>query len=706
MSQGFGMSGSDTIGAEAWPTYALPFGTTINGYRIQRVLGSGGFGITYLATDLLSQQFAVKEYFPRQFAVRQDRQVVAASVEDAALFEECKDRFLREAKALVLLSRAAENRGSIVRVQTYFESHGTCFLVMDYLEGANLASVLRQNPHGLSAARLHSVLRQLLSSVRVVHRAGLMHRDIKPANIILRDDDTVVLIDFGATRETTNRQATAFTQIYSGGFAPPEQMLGLPQAEFSDIYAIGAVGYRGLGGQPVNALARKNAVGAGLADPQPSAGKIGSGRYPAKLLAAIDEAMAIEPRRRLQNVDDMLAALGQPIDEEPTIIASGSAPRRGRRLGLWGIAAVVALIGISIGVGGMLLRRHAPEPIANQQPSPSSPQQVAAGAPAPAPALEQPQPPPVPAAASQQPLIPPPAEQPAKPEPPAAPQVAAQQNAAAAPVEPTVPQPQPQSHQEAMSLPPVAQPPQPLQPYVSPLERAQAAAAAVPCAALAITEEPAGLRVSGFAGPGPDLDRLLSDLRQTGNVTNAVTGIDRAFCAPATAIAQAARRGWSNTPATPTMSMDRQRVAEGATLRLDVETQSPTLLLDLYQTDGTVRHLRTSNGHAEWVAKGPPGPRLLTAISSANPLYAGARPEVEKVRDYLGFLRPYLSSPGSTILANLAIVSVSPGSAAVIKVPQRPEQKSARCVNIVSRAQMGETLTDAELAALRTECRN
>jgi hypothetical protein len=196
------------------------------------------------------------------------------------------------------------------------------------------------------------------------------------------------------------------------------------------------------------------------------------------------------------------------------------------------------------------------------------------------------------------------------------------------------------------------------------------------------------------------------DLRQTGRVSNAVTGIDRAFCAPVTALSAAARQGLANNPATPTISMDRQKVAEGAALHLNIETQLPTLLVDLYQADGTVRHLRTSNGHAEWVATGPAGPRLVTAIASADALYAGAHPEVEKTRDYLALLQPHLSSPASPILANLAIVSVSPATAAVIKVPQRPAQKTARCANIVSRAQMGETLTDAELAALRTECRN
>jgi len=674
LSQAVAMSGADTPGGEDWPNYALPFGTVLNGYRIQRVLGSGGFGITYLCTDLLAQRFAIKEYFPRQFAVRQGQQVAAASAADVPLFDECKERFLREAKALVLLSRASDNRGGIVRVQTYFESHGTCLLVMDYLEGANLASVLRQYPDGLAAERLSPILQQLLSSVRIVHRAGLMHRDIKPANIILRDDGTVVLIDFGATRETTKGQATVYTQIYSGGYAPPEQMLGLPQAEFSDIYAIGAVGYRAIGGKPVNAMARQNAVSAGLPDPQPAAEQIGAGRYPKKLLAAIDAALAVDPRRRLQNVDAMLAALGPSI-EEPTVVARprhDATTRPRKRLPVWGTAAA-ALIVISIGVGGILLR--------------------------PAPVHEQP--PPAPAAPAQLAFRTPPVEVAPERQQPAAPVAAVQQEPAPAPAETPVQQEQPL--REAFVPPPVPQMPQHV---VSPLERAQAAAATVPCSVLAIANEADGLRVSGFAGQGTEFDHLLADLRDTGNVASAVTGIDRGVCAPIDAVAPAVRQGWANKPATPAMHLNRQGVPEGSPLRVDVDAASSALLLDLYQTDGMVRHLRVANKHAEWIATAPPGPRLLVAIASPKVLEIGRRPDVENATDYLAWLRPHLGASEPSVVANLAIVTVYPAAPAVMKAPLRSAPNSARCANIVSRAQLGETLSDAELAALRTECKS
>src|SRR5271168_3143065 len=120
-----------------WPSFALPHGTVVNGYRIERVLGSGGFGITYLALDLLQQRFAIKEYYPQQFATREHMTVRPITTADSAMFDDCRERFLREAQALVLLGSAAGASEGIVRVQTYFEAFGTCFLVMDYLEGAS-----------------------------------------------------------------------------------------------------------------------------------------------------------------------------------------------------------------------------------------------------------------------------------------------------------------------------------------------------------------------------------------------------------------------------------------------------------------------------------------------------------------------------------------------------------------------------------------
>jgi predicted Ser/Thr protein kinase len=785
------MSGDTSLGATVWPNYALPRGTTVNGYRIERVLGSGGFGVTYLARDLLQQPFAIKEYYPRQFAVRQDLNVLAASADDAPLFEECRERFLREAQALVLLGRVAGAGEGIVRVQTYFEAHGTCFLVMDYVEGASLASVLQRESGGLIAARVRVLLTQLLSSIKIVHQAGLMHRDIKPANIILRDDDRVVLIDFGSSREATSGQTTAYTQIYSGGYAPPEQMLGLRQGAFSDIYAIGAVGYRAIGGAVVDALARQIALTAGRPDPQAPAAQIGAGRYPGSLLAAIDAALTIDAAQRPQDVDAMLAALGR---DEPVADATVVAVRRPvptgmpqqprpqpamqRRRGVWGAAAGVGALVVA-GAAYVVLRSPATSPRVGQPEvaastaapvslslPPTAPPQaqrqnavpsaadataaqaidtsVPSGATpglapstvasaeslkgeamvAPAPT---PTPGPTPSPPNASPAV---ALAPVAPEEP--PRRAAIVPAAPAPTPPRTPSPPdvaptvaPASgtpaelpQRQAIVIPPAAPAPTPAPaPQVppSPLETARTAAQSLPCSVLHVASGQGGLRVSGLAPAGQELDRLLAELHDLGRLADDITRVDRFICTPIATVSPLVRQTWAATPTALAIRLEQREVASGARLGIDVVTTLPAIYIDLYQSDGSVRHLlrpaqsgRAGKPRAEWPATPPPGPRLVVAIGSAIPLDLGARPDIEKAADYLTVLQQRLRGDAVPPSADLAMVTVRAAEPAVAKVPQpRPANlRSDRCANIVSRAQLGETLSDAEIAALRTECRS
>jgi serine/threonine protein kinase len=710
------MSTVTSRGEAPWPGYALPHGTTVNGYRIERVLGSGGFGVTYLARDLLLQPFAVKEYFPRQLAIRQDLNVVAASAEDAPLFEECRERFLREAQALVLLGRVPEAGDGIVRVQTYFEACGTCFLVMDYIEGTSLASVLREERDGLSAARVRSLLSQLLSSIRVVHQAGLMHRDIKPANIILRDNDRAVLIDFGSSRAVLSGHTSDYTQIYSGSYAPPEQMLGLRQAEFSDIYAIGAVCYRAIGGTVVDALARQNALAAGRLDPQPAAEQIGAGRYPQQLLAAIDSALAIDPTQRPQSVDSMLASLGrdEPVAEPTVILPRRTVPvaRPRRPSGPWAVASVagaVAGAAVLAGLTYFLLRSPTPPPAGQEQVAVSAPPAT------PMPVATAPGPPTaatVPEVRRQNTQPPPDTE--AQPETPSA---IAQPDAAPPAVKPTPTPPVDQPRQEAIVVPPPSPPVPAPSPEASPLDLARAAAQSLPCSVLNVASGQDGMRISGVAPAGQGLDRLLGDLREAGRLADDISRIERFACAPVTTVAALVRRTWDGAPPELAVRLDQRIVASGARLAINVLTALPALYVDIYQGDGSVRHVlrpapsgTLTRPIADWVATPPPGPRLVVALGSATPLDLGTRPETERASDYLAALQLRLQRAAVPPAADLATVTVTVVAAepAVVKAPpRRPTSlKSDRCANIVSRAQLGETLSDGELSALRTECRS
>jgi serine/threonine protein kinase len=637
-----------------WPRFALPRGTVVNGYRIDRVLGSGGFGITYLALDLLRQRFAIKEYYPQQFAVREHMTVRPITTADAAMFDDCRERFLREAQALVMLGSAAGASEGIVHVQTYFEAFGTCFLVMDYLEGDSLANVFRQEPDGLAPARVRSLLTQLLSSIRIVHQAGLVHRDIKPANVIVREGDRLVLIDFGAIRQATPTETTSFTQIYSGGYGPPEQMLGHRQGEFSDIYAIGAVCYRAIGGRVANALARQNSLAAGLTDPQPSAASFGAGRYPPSLLAAIDAALKVDPAQRPQSADAMLEMLGSdtPADVPPVAVP-------GARRGTWLAAAGLGALALT-GAAYLMLRSPTAPP-----PSPVSPPSQTASAP------PEPTPPPPPPATI------------------------------------VVPPPQP----AAIVVPPPT--PAPVMP--SPFEQAQSAAAALPCAAVHLTASGDGVRATGFAASALEFDRFLSDLSGLGRVANDVAWVDRAACRMLEAMAPVVRGTWQGTPPALVLRLDQPNVSIGARLGISVTSAIPVLYVDLYQADGMVRHLlRPSEPGAadrrtvDWVATSPPGTRLIVAIGADAPLDLGQRPEAERDADYLSVLRPHLQDATRPLAADLAMVIVRAAEPPPPRPPQprQPTVRPAKCANILSRAQLGETLSDAELTALRTECRS
>ena len=597
------------------------------------------------------------------------------TIEDAPLFDECRERFLREAQALVLLGRASGTSDGIVRVQTYFEAFGTCFLVMDYIQGESLANLLRRHPDGLPPDRVSSLVRQLLDSMRIVHQAGLLHRDIKPANIILRGGDRLVLIDFGATRQSTPTDATTYTQIYSGGYGPPEQMLGLPQGPFSDIYAIGGVCYRAIGGSVVDALARQNSLAAGRDDPLRPVTEVGAGRYPPRLLAAISAALTVDATQRPQSIEAMQALLGFDQPAAGAEIPSATPTERNSRKAVWMGTAASAVV-VLAGIAYVATRPSAPPaPVVAAQPPAEvqTPPQIAT--------------PPPPVAASTP-----------EPAPPA--------------IAPPVPAQEPQ--QEAVIVPPVAPMP-PAPPPVSALERARSAVGSLPCSALRFADDSGTIRLSGFASAGPELNRLLSDLRSDNRVVDDATYVDRAACPAIAALAPALRRAADAAPPQLSIRLEQPTVTAGSRTVINVAGGLPAVYLDVYQPDGMVRHLlqpsqsgspgRTS---ADWYPAPPPGTRVIVAMGAMAPLDLGTRPAVEREAVWLDVLRSRLADTSSRVIADLAMVIVRPAEPPAVKPPPvRPAgPSSAKCANIVSRAQLGETLSDAELTALRTECRS
>src|ERR1700733_12055157 len=137
--------------SETWPRDALPRGTALHGFVVEAILGRGGFGITYRVRDRIDQLFAVKECFPKQFAVRQGLEVLPTDESEAPALTDCLERFMREAKALTRLSQRGAAGDGVVKVMTFFEAHGTAYIVMEHLAGQSLETLLRASPGGIDA---------------------------------------------------------------------------------------------------------------------------------------------------------------------------------------------------------------------------------------------------------------------------------------------------------------------------------------------------------------------------------------------------------------------------------------------------------------------------------------------------------------------------------------------------------------------------
>ena len=231
--------------------HALPPGTRFEEYRLDTVLGAGGFGITYRAYDAHLDKFvAIKEYLPGEFAARTEAStVVPKSNTDAEDYHWGLTRFLDEARTLARFDHTHLNR-----VYRFFESNGTAYMVLEYIRGETLADRLSREPY-LEEAALQRMLDEVLSGLAVMHEAGYVHRDIKPGNLMLREEDgSAVVLDFGAARQAVGQRSKPITSILTPGYAPIEQYDSKADdvGPWSDIYALGMVAYRcisGLGGQ-------------------------------------------------------------------------------------------------------------------------------------------------------------------------------------------------------------------------------------------------------------------------------------------------------------------------------------------------------------------------------------------------------------------------------------------------------------------------
>lgn len=239
-------------------SYSLQRNTGLIGrYVIQKVLGQGGFGITYLGIDkLYGNKVAIKEYYPQKIAMRKAQYedvVTVTSIEEKNNYDKGKKRFLDEAQ---VMARFNKNEG-IVKILDFFEANNTAYIVMEYLEGITLKQYLGK--YGVLQFRnLIEMMLPLLEALIEIHSQGLIHRDISPDNIMVQHNGKLKLMDFGAARDYTESGNKSLTVILKPGYAPPEQYQthGV-QGPWTDIYALCATIYKCLTGiTPPDAIAR------------------------------------------------------------------------------------------------------------------------------------------------------------------------------------------------------------------------------------------------------------------------------------------------------------------------------------------------------------------------------------------------------------------------------------------------------------------
>lgn len=341
---------------------ALPAGYRLHEYRIEEILGHGGFGLTYLGRDIhLAKSVAIKEYLPTDLAVREaDNSVVPKSTAAVADFEWGRDRFLDEARAL-----ARFQHRNIVQIFRFFEAHGTAYIVMEFADGSPLSDLLARET--LAEGELLKLVNPLLDGLDTVHRADFLHRDIKPANIIVRKDGAPVLIDFGAARQSIGARSRSVTSIVTPGYAPIEQYsTNGNQGPWTDIYAMGAVLYRAVTGKrPLDASERI------FDDPLVPAVRAANGRFSRSFLAAIDAALAVRERDRPKSI----AAWRAMLMSEPKVSQTQPKPatkpkpaRNERGINVGPIRIVGAAVVVFMIAGGVYwwLERNATNPTPDQ----------------------------------------------------------------------------------------------------------------------------------------------------------------------------------------------------------------------------------------------------------------------------------------------------------------------------------------------------
>ena len=291
---------------------ALKAGTVLNSrYTVGRVLGQGGFGITYVAWDeKLAARVAVKEYMPGELAARMDGRTLtvmtAAKRDDFAYGQE---RFQEEARILAKFM----GQPNIAGVTDYFDENQTSYFVMDYIEGISFKTYIANAGGKVSVQEALDVMIPVLRALTAVHAEGFIHRDVTPDNIYITKDGNVKLLDFGSARYSIGDKSKSLDVILKVGYAPKEQYIRRGrQGPYTDVYSCAACLYAAITGYlPPESLERLDHDN--LVPPSQAGVEI-----PLYLERAILKGLAVQPEGRFQTAGEFLEALeSQQVVELP-----------------------------------------------------------------------------------------------------------------------------------------------------------------------------------------------------------------------------------------------------------------------------------------------------------------------------------------------------------------------------------------------------
>lgn len=317
-----------TAGIYVPSPHHLPPGTVLTDrYLVGRVLGEGGFGITYIGRDLrLELKVAIKEYYPMDRATRNagaSLEVTSLIGPSAASFERGKQKFLSEAQVMAKMDK----QQVIVSVRDFFEANNTAYIVMEYIEGITLRELVEQRGGKIPPEELFSMIEPLFLALSIMHENGLIHRDISPDNLML-ENGKIRLLDFGCAREAS-RGTETMTIALKHGYAPIEQYQQKGQGPWTDIYALCATIYYCLTGKvPPQALDRitedelllPGKLGVDITDEQEK---------------ALLKGMRLQPNRRFASARELWAALytRKAGEETPGTLPAGFGRRdAGKRM--------------------------------------------------------------------------------------------------------------------------------------------------------------------------------------------------------------------------------------------------------------------------------------------------------------------------------------------------------------------------------------